>query len=465
MYYRLTYTASSRKERLGDSVLNSCKPLSIGQGIYSDVKLPDSERFEPQPYASILQCQDGSGWYIVRRTDFHKISINDAGLNIAQRLSNGDLLTFSDGEIYTTLKYEVFDDAELDTTNGILYQKYKSHKSYYLLAIASAILAICLGGYSLIVQSQKDLHNYGLINHFGQSIYHISTDSVYLLCDTLIDGEHKQIVTESIELEKVAEGTAFLTEDSLFVTARHCIEPWINDEEWNGIPDESKMSPEVKLAIMAETGNRRAGYEKYTLRAHCVISKGFERYNYYSTDFCMNKSRDLVIRLGMAEKAVYWRTIIPIAQRKDMELGDFAYIKERNLEKDTKDSEISMASREEIVSFSQSRNLDIAVMGYPLNDKGTDFVSVNFGNLMGAEHDVSQHSSIGCLQLSADINPGNSGGPVFAKIGNEIKVIGIVSKVDGRASQGTFWAVPIAEVQSMHEQGDVAKEDSVMYRR
>ena len=119
----MTYTASSRKERLGDSVLNSCKPLSIGQGIYSDVKLPDSERFEPQPYASILQCQDGSGWYIVRRTDFHKISINDAGLNIAQRLSNGDLLTFSDGEIYTTLKYEVFDDAELDTTNGILYQK------------------------------------------------------------------------------------------------------------------------------------------------------------------------------------------------------------------------------------------------------------------------------------------------------------------------------------------------------
>jgi S1-C subfamily serine protease len=104
-------------------------------------------------------------------------------------------------------------------------------------------------------------------------------------------------------------------------------------------------------------------------------------------------------------------------------------------------------------------------MGYPLNDNNTEVVTEVWGNLMAFEYHDSLNTPIGCLQLSADINPGNSGGPVFAKIGDEIKVIGIVSKADGRANQGMFWAVPVTEVLNMHKQSDRIVEDSVTYRR
>ena len=69
------------------------------------------------------------------------------------------------------------------------------------------------------------------------------------------------------------------------------------------------------------------------------------------------------------------------------------------------------------------------------------------------------------MQLSAPINRGNSGGPVVAIVEGVIKVIGIVSKADGRADQGMFWAVPITEVLIMHRQGDKVEEDIEEYRR
>lgn len=464
MYYRLTYIASSSKERIGDTVLNGSKPLNIGQGVSCDVQLPESEQYEPQVFVSILPQEDVEGWYMVRRTDCHHILVNDAEVSIAQVLNSGDILSFSDDVINTSLKFEVFDDGEFDAGSGFVYKKHKSNKRYLAVATILALLAFGVAVYGVFAPRQKDLRHVDL-SPLCQSIYHITVDSVYLLCDSVIDGRHEQIVIESIELRDVAAGTVFLTSDSLFVTARHCIEPWINDEEWDGVSAKSKMSPEVRLATKAETENRFAGYDKYILKTHCVISKGFERYDYYSTDFFMNKSRDMVMRLGTAKEVIYWRTIFPIAHRRDMELGDFAYVKANNLERDESELIISLAEWDDIVAFIKSNNRDIAVIGYPLNDNDADEASVVYGNLMDLEFNDSMQAPTGCIKLSAPINRGNSGGPVFALIGDEMKVIGLVSKADGKADQGVFWAVPITEVVSMHRLGDIIEEDTVTFRR
>ena len=464
MYYRLTYITSTKKEWVGDSILNGNKPLNIGQGASCDVQLPESEQFEPLLYASILPCEDNNGWYMVRRTDCFEILVNGMAMPFAQELNSGDMLRFKDGYYDTELKFEVFDDGEFDASSGFVYKKHKGNKYAIVTAIFIAFVALSIAAYSLLSPQQKDLRQSDL-SLISQSIYHITADSVYLFCDMVIDGQNKPVVIDSIELEQAAEGTAFLTKDSLFVTARHCIEPWINDEEWDGVSSQAKMSPEVRLATIAETENRNAGYEKYTLRAHCVISKGFERYDYYSTDFFMNKSRDMVMRLGTSEEPIYWRTMFPIASRRDMELGDFAYLKAEILTDVEHMSPITMAEWKDIVAFAQPGNHDIAVIGYPLNDNDANEASVVFGNLMALEYNDTKDAPLGCIQMSAPINRGNSGGPVFALIGDEIKVIGIVSKADARANQGMFWAVPITEVLNMRAQGDAIEEDSVIYRR
>lgn len=456
MYYRLTYIASSDKERVGDSYCNGSKPLNIGQGVSCNVQLPESNTYEPQTYATVLQNEDDDGWYVVRRIDYHEVLVNGVEVPIAQMLQSGDILSFSDGTVRTELLFEAFDDGEYDASSGIVYKKHKSNKQYYIAAVVLALATLGVSVYGILSPRQADLRHTDL-KQLCQSVYHVTVDSVYLLCDG--------IAVDSIELANVAEGTAFLTDDSLFVTARHCIEPWINDEDWDGVSIKKKMSPELRLATKAETENRMIGYEKYTLRAHCIISKGLERYNYYSTDFCMNKSRDMVIRLGTDKEVVYWRTILPIATRRDMELGDFAYLKVANLARDVKRSQISMASWDDLMTFAKSTNHDIAFMGYPLNDNRTDSVIWDFGSMTLFEYDDSLCCPLGCLQVLANINPGNSGGPIFAMIENKVKVIGIVSKADNHAKMGMHWAVPITEVLTKKEQGYRVEKDSVTYRR
>ena len=68
------------------------------------------------------------------------------------------------------------------------------------------------------------------------------------------------------------------------------------------------------------------------------------------------------------------------------------------------------------------------------------------------------------IQTDASINPGNSGGPVLAKIKDRIFVIGIVSKADGQATQGTFWVVPSTEIVSLKQRGGKII-DTLIFRR
>ena len=433
--------------------------MNIGQGVACNVQLPESDLYESQIYATILRKGNSDGWYMVKRTDCHHVLVNGTEVTIAQTLQSGDKLSFSDGSIHAELKFEMFDDGEYDANSGFVYKKYKSNWRYYVAAIVLGLVALGMGTYSAISIWLADIRH-SEMSQFSQSVYHVTVDSVYLLYDG--------IIVDSIELAEVAAGTAFLAldgEDTIFVTARHCIEPWINDEEWDGISSKAKMSPEVKLATKAETGNRLAGYDKCLVRSHCVISKGFERYDYYSTDFLMNKSRDMVVRLGTNEEIIYWRTIFPLANRRDMELGDFAYIKAKKLAKEHKEPLIPLAKWDEIKELTRSKNHDIAVIGYPLNDNDANEASVVFGNLMALEYNDSQDVPLGCIQMSAPINKGNSGGPVVAMISDVIKVIGIVSKADARASQGMFWAVPITEVLDMHRNNNIVEEDTATYRR
>lgn len=462
MYYRLTYVSSSvNKERIGDYVISGGKPLNIGQGNGSHIQLPDSDLYEPQLFATILLREDGNGWFIVRRTDCYQILVNGVEMSVAQSLCNGDVLSFNDGSFKTELKFQVFTDGDYDANSGFIYQKHNRIKTVSLITAILAIVVAFLTVYTFTSNRHEQDLRHKDFSSINGSVYHITTDAVYLLCDSLINGEHQHVIVDAIELDNVAAGTAFLTTDSLFVTARHCIEPWINDEKWDGVSSKLRMSPEVRLATTAETGNRLSGSSKYSLRSHCIISRGQERYEFFSTDFHMNQARDLVMRLGSAGDVIYLRTIIPIAQRRDMELGDFAYVKAE------KPGILMLADWPDLLSFSNhAANHDIAVIGYPLSDNDTDGDAVPvYGNLMGMEFNADSTNLKGCIQMSAPINRGNSGGPILALIDKKIKVVGIVSKADERAEQGVFWAVPATEVVSLHKKGDSAAEDIPIYRR
>ena len=90
-----------------------------------------------------------------------------------------------------------------------------------------------------------------MIKKSENSVVQIKTDSVFLLAYNKTTGDTLHIDS----CEYMVSGTAFITDDSLLVTARHCVEPWLNVDS---IPaDSSKIeSLPVKWALMAETRNQ-----------------------------------------------------------------------------------------------------------------------------------------------------------------------------------------------------------------
>lgn len=460
MYYRLTYKSSTDKHLTGDTVLNSLRPLDIGQTPSCDVRLPENSELEPVVFATIQPVE--GGWALVRRTDCYTILVNGESLTVARRLSDKDEIQLSDGQNETVLRFNVFTDGEYDSASGLVYSRHTASHRLLPACIVLAFVAVGVACYAVLGGRHKDLRH-SIPETYAKALYHITVDSVSLLHDTIIDGRRQQVVVESVELQQAAVGTCFVTDNGLLVTARHCLEPWLDDDTWNGQAIDPKMAPDVRLAVIAETRNQLSGSEDYTVRSHCVVSLGGFAREFYSTDFHIDKSRDMILELGTDRQPLYWRTIFPMAHRRDMELGDFAYMKAPS---GMGKSSLPVASLAELKAFgSPEGDHDIAVMGYPVNDNDADDnVKTDFGNSQPLELD-SASRFIGCMQMTAPINRGNSGGPVLALIGGKVKVVGIVSKADRKAEQQTFWAVPITEVLRMHADGDRVKYNETTFRR
>lgn len=460
MYYKLICLASPDRKQVGDVVFAALKPLDIGQLPSCEMRIKEPFGFEPEIMASILPASDGNGWIIVRRSDNCRIMVDGAPLGICRSLASKSKLCFEMKGERTDVSFLVSDDGEYDTQNGFVYKKHPASRRLLYATFATAALAVVIAVVSVFAGNSKNILRQENFDVFDKSIFCIVADSVALVRDTVIDGRGTLLTVESAAIEVPVSGTCFLTDNGLLVTARHCVEPWINDENWENVGTGMHIPPHIRLAAKAETLNRLSGAETYSVRAHCVVSNGMETYQMYSSDFCFNKTRDKVVRLGTEEEPLYWRTIMPLAMRRDMELGDFAYTELGN----GVTGAFSLATMNEMLAFDKQADKDIAVIGFPVNDNGTGNVCVRlFGNSQHLETDADNRF-MGCIQMSADVNPGNSGGPVVARVGSELKVVAIVSKGDGKATQGVFWAVPSTEVLELYDNGGKTN-DSIIYRR
>lgn len=454
MYYRLTYKSSTDRSLAGNSLLNSRKSIDIGQNASCDLRLPASKKYEPAVFATI-QSMD-NGWCIVRRTDFYDIKVNGTHLCVAQSLKDKDVITFADGENTTIIKFEIFKDGEYDAARGLVYGRRNASYSA-LLCIVLALFALGVACYTFTRSKPADIEQANL-SEYNKYIYKISVDSVYLFHRIIKNGRLYEEVDSAARLENVFAGTCFLTDDGKIVTARHCIEPWIADESWNGVDTTDTMPLDIKFAIIAETNNHKNGSDEYGVKSHCIISKGNYTQSFYSTDFHMNRSRDKVLKLGTDEQPLYWRTIVPVAHRRDMELDDYAYIEKPFDLHEAKG--LRAATIEDFDKFMSQNNHKVAFMGFPQTDNLTDSVNIDYGAVQpfGFNHGAFT----GCIQITGFASNGNSGGPVLALTDDGIKVISIVSKTDLRSGKN-FWAVPITEVTS--PLNDEVEQEIVTYRR
>ena len=460
MYYRLTHISGPRMAKSGQGLLGGDRPVLIGQLPNCDVQLPVSDIYEPQVFAVILPREEASGWLLVRRTDHFGITIDGEPLHTAAPLKDNAMMTFDNGGCTTKLGVKIYKNGSLDDMGRVFNSRATAfrHAAVWLTILLALSTLLFL---PRLLHDGRQLKKVDM-GQYEASLFRIAVDSIYLTMDTLVGGQWQERLLASGELSGSHVGTCFLTKEGYFVTARHCLEPWLDDDAWDGSALNSKTPIEIRLAAQAETWNRAEGANRYHVKSRCIISNEQENYEFYSTEFGMNKSRDQILRLGSDRNPIYWRTITPLASRRDMELGDFAYVKAPT----GVAGSLEAATMTDMLRFKTQGDKDIAVLGFPVSDHGVaSHMSIVYGNCQQFDFDSVDDTRRGCMMMTAPVNRGNSGGPVLAYVGKRVMVIGIVSKADAQASQETFWAVPITEVEQSRKAEVDGEADTLIFRR
>ncbi len=453
MHCRITYRWASDRSLVGDFVQGD-RTLNIGQTALCDIRIPENRSFEPEMLAIVLPCGDGRGWNVVKRSDFYEMRINGQKVELAAALNDGDELAFfCCNEKMAVLEFKRCPD---DSTDGVVY----GHRRFSTAAVwASSVIGVAAILLACIALTRNNsLLRYEDFSIYENSVFQIVTDSVFLV---EARGD-KEIVVEAEALDMAEKGTCFLTDEGLLVTARHCVEPWI-DDDWSVTKETDALPQALRLAAKAETLNRELGEELYSVRSHCVVLYDDGPLEYNSSAFKINRSRDNIIDIGVSGNPVYIRSMIPLAGRRDMELGDFAYIET------DRTGRISLASVEDMRLWENGTERDVMVMGYPLNDNRTDSINTVERMCQKLEWNEDGDALKGCIHIAGGITKGYSGGPVFIRLKEagegRLKVIGLVSKYDATAQNSSFWVVPAYEVLELRSQGGEICDDTFMYRR
>ena len=401
--------------------------VNIGETADCDI-LYESNDFQPEYYASIIQNEDSKSWRIVKRSQHIDINIEGKGeIGYAHQLEDGDIILFS-GQPMALCFHSHFDN-KYDKPG----QEYPWH-----WAAAGILSLIAVAAVLLNISNRQDIINIEEVEPLEESVFFIKVDSVKRL---LVSRDKEEWMPPTKVLNGEAPtGTAFLTKDGRLITARHCVEYWIGTNlDLTTKVEELEKDDIVRWAIESETFNQLHNAD--SLMQLCVYFSIFdfmgnkkESLNSTSKRVHINRERDGVFQMADFNRDYYWRSIRPYFTDRKMELGDILWI---DGFKET--GKVKLASKEQMATVKNGSRLMIC--GYPMTGIGDKRVTFTEGTIRRNAQTETEN-----LFFESNINHGFSGGPVLMKTGNDIVAIGVVSRVDSISSGLYKWAVPITEI-------------------
>lgn len=183
----------------------------IGQSDGCDVKIINHTKYEDVIFAKIKPTRNGDGWYLVKVSPYFPIIVNGIEMNRVHFLADGDNLEFPNGVI----RFNIQDGIQ---NEPMIIHIHKNGKMLWGMAMAVVLIAVIVG--YQIFDSQRENLTSVMKQEIEASLFKIRVDSLKLW-----NGDE---VIDSYSYASSPTGTAFLTTDSLLITARHCIQPWLN---------------------------------------------------------------------------------------------------------------------------------------------------------------------------------------------------------------------------------------------
>lgn len=436
-----------------DDVLNTSeKVMNIGEYPDCPIRYETSDGYEPEYYATIIKNEDSEGWRIVKRSQFIDVEIaGNGGFGYVHQLKDGDIIGFGDGKM--ALQFNLHQDGDYSDT-GIKIVHQSNHRLLYAMVALICVVAAGVGYLLYDRWNQSDLHQDAKV--YSSSVYIIMADSVQLI--KVYNGK-EELIRDTKDLAYTGErevGTAFLTVDGKLVTARHCIEFWLN-KKIGKITNVANLGNDdvIKWAIEASTYMYCRDEQNDTviaLKTFCSVyhpdSLDSPLFVFHSIDprVHINCAHDKYDPIPDYSGNYYWRSIIPRSNDREAELGDIAYIDVDEV------GTIELADSTQISTIGEGT--PIVFLGFPQNGIGDRTLMYEDGKITRevAKDGINQN-----LYAKGEINPGFSGGPVMARIDNRIVAIGITSRVDSISNGVYKWVVPVSEIAEMNKREEVIR--------
>lgn len=411
-----------------DSILSfpGKSAVVIGQTPGCDIRMPNNTRYEDIVMAKISPDSNGYGWHIVKVSKFSYIAINGCELNRVHYLNDGDTIEIQGQH----LRFNVKDGEQI--TPSVIH----IHKAGKVMwgIIASICVILSFVGYQLY-DNQRECITDEMKAEIASSIFTTRVDSLHLVyCDSVVD---------SYIYASSPIGTAFLTTDSLIITARHCIQPWLNmvlPHEYANISGMAEWP--IKEALFAETENQLSGEYRWRIISFITLTdEDGNSQSLSSDDFRMNLSSDDIVELGSYDEPKYWRSISHRYSRRDMMLGDIA------VAMSDKAGKISIASKSELQKLLDHRGIKLTFAGHPESSVNGHLLDFKTDELRLPLEDMEESQGrIFMIAHEGGLTPGFSGGPVIVRDGAGFKAVGIISVVDAQNGNRSY-SVPTSEIE------------------
>ena len=430
------------KDSQGRQYFNLDNLMHIGQTDTSEVRLSNESQYEDAVYAVIVKREADKGWKLIRMSPYkeHEVRVNGMPVENVHLLTDNDRIAFEGQK--NELVFNVRDDDTYTASGIVMAQGGNKMVKIWMIVMTLGLLLFGLGYY------YNQSITTSMINKAKTSTYRIVIDTMKLV--KVQDG-----VPTVLEMcTDTYRGTIFLTDDSLLVTARHCVEPWLNVSDNLDLDTISDEVPQhVKMALKAVT-HEFLGDESYELKmiSVCSIYQIEPEYKYLfsveSGDFVMDKSRDNIKEYGDYDHLYYWYSISASQRNNDMMMGDFAFIPTKGLPIKPCGT-IHLAREKDFQRIARQDVIDVVMLGYPstmlvkenkiLTERGELKNSIQLDENGMVKHVIAHNGNI---------VPGYSGGPVLTKQGFRWHAIGVVSVTD-KYVDNRFYSVPVIEIERM----------------
>lgn len=445
-YYILEHKDASKYHKAGESQKIIIDQIELGRDSSCQVRYDDSFPTVSRRHAAIVK--DGEGWKLVQLSQTNTTFLNGQPVATEWYLQNGDEIQLSAGGprvgfIVPAGKQSLVSSIRL-TERMELFRKQalRPYKTAISCLFALLVLLGCGAGYVINSQSneikdlfaklnvQKEIFDKAqeqykkdstefanqianakkqvrkivvrkpekqvqdMIDEVKNSVYAVQT-TVYLS-----DGKEKKKISFS-------QGTGFLTNDGRFVTARHCVEPWMFDVK--------------ELQAAYALANSSEGLLKIYSTVVAINMQG-ETMEFRSTDFKMDKTYDspLEVPYELEGQQITLKGGIAISTKASLG-NDWAYVQSsrKGAIKDGRSmsAQLKSGTPAHILGFPQS----LGIMD------GANIVNPIY-NILTISRDGLNEGR--CIMVNQGVDHGNSGGPVFVAEKGQLYVIGIVSRGD-----------------------------------